>query len=102
MFLPPPGGQKYLFCGLSLETSLTARAALCRLRKDRDTVKWLGRLWLPAAMLGVAALLVYWGGEAVLHPAVGVPPWLGYVLIGAGLVKGAIWTTYTIWRVRFP
>ena len=58
-------------------------------------------LWLPIAMLAVAGLLVWSGAALLTHPTVGTPPWLGWLLLGGGTFKAALWIFVGIMRMRF-
>jgi hypothetical protein len=58
-------------------------------------------LWLPIAMLAVAGFLVLSGAALLTHPTAGTPAWLGWLLLGGGALKAALWIVVGIMRVRF-
>jgi hypothetical protein len=58
----------------------------------------LKRLWLPVSMMVIAAVLGFWGFRILLTPS-SPYHWLGWILIGAAILKLAVWLS-VFWLTR--
>jgi hypothetical protein len=57
--------------------------------------------WLPALMLVVAGWVGLYGVQIVERPALGAPPWLGWLLIAVAVLKATIWLFAARLRFRY-
>ena len=61
----------------------------------------LGRfLAVVVVSYAVAAFLIWLGLRLVIQPSTSIPSWLGWVVLGTGMVKAMLWTVYSAVFVR--
>ena len=53
--------------------------------------RWVHAIVMVSVMLLVAAFFIWQGILFIVHGGAGIPAWLGWFLLAAGLLKGALW-----------
>ena len=51
---------------------------------------------MVSVMLLVAAFFIWQGILFIVHGGAGIPAWLGWFLLAAGVLKGALWISFAV------
>jgi hypothetical protein len=62
--------------------------------------RWIRIMLVPVVSLAVAGFLIWYGTGMITRPAVGTPSWLGWAILGVGVIKGTFWPFVVGWLIH--